>query len=390
MVEAYVRADLGSEAWPALLRSKLCLLVGPAHCGKSTELRLLRGRLQNQGTSCFLLDMTVLLEESVSVATASGESLDSWLLDGTRSGVFLLDALDEAVLCDDRALQRCMLKMAAALGPGGVARANFVVTSRPGAWTSQSVMATIRESLGLTDSVGKASIATELAGEESNEAFPADSAPEDVVFARLPPLTQPQTDRLLRQVHGISDPQQFCGKARDVGLSFGLSSPGSLTWLAKVIPDLPAGSSRGAAFEAAVKALVDAAFENRSLLVPCSRSEFIEELERLCAAAHFCRTDTFALRGASDIRGAVSLGEAVLKTPRFETFLQSSPFFDDVGVSRIKWMPDPLRPYLAARWLARRIETGAMSVEETFDLFCWPSFHGPVVPSALEVVVDFH
>ena len=100
--EAYVRADIGSDAWPALLRSELCLLVGPALCGKSTELKLLRGRLRDQGTSCFLLDMKVLLEESVSDVAASGDSLDSWLHDGTRTGVFLLDALDEAVLCDDR------------------------------------------------------------------------------------------------------------------------------------------------------------------------------------------------------------------------------------------------------------------------------------------------
>lgn len=387
--EAYVRADLGSDAWPALLSSKLCLLVGPAHCGKSTELKLLRGRLRGQGTACFLLDMKVLLEESVSDVAASGDSLDSWLHDGTRKGVFLLDALDEAVLCDDRALQRCLRKLAAAFGPGGVARAHFVVTSRPGAWSSQNVLVTIRESLGLADSAGQPSILAQPAEEELDEASVADPAPDDVVFARLPPLTQPQTDRLLRQVHGISDPQHFCGKARDVGLSFGLSSPGSISWLVKVVPGLPAGSGRGAAFDAAVNALADAAFENRSLLVPCSRLEFIEELERLCAAAHFCRTDTFALRGASDIRGTVSLGEAVLKIPRFETFLQSSPFFDDVGISRIKWMPDPLLPYLAARWLARRIGTGTISADEAFDLFCWSSFHGPVVPSALEVVAGW-
>ena len=68
-----------------------------------------------------------------------------------------------------------------------------------------------------------------------------------------------------------------------------------------------------------MKALADAAFEERSLLVPCSKVDFIAEVERLCAAAHFCRTDAFALRGASALSRAVALGEAVLRPPAFET-----------------------------------------------------------------------
>ena len=125
----------------------MCLLVGPAHCGKTSELKLLRRRLREKDRACFMLDLGTLVRSTVDEAMGADKAAFGDWSQGDAEGIFLLDALDEAELCDDKALLVCINKMGSCLGLPGLRRARFVVSSRPGSWSSADVLDTIPASL---------------------------------------------------------------------------------------------------------------------------------------------------------------------------------------------------------------------------------------------------
>lgn len=118
---------------------------------------------------------------------------------------------------------------------------------------------------------------------------------------------------------------------------------------------------------------------------------FLCDLERLCAAAQFGHTYLFALHAAKDLDGAMSLRELLAhREVIYEGFVHSSPFFIDAGLQRIKWYPDELLPFLAARWLAGCIARSELTADEVFEqLFLQSTFTGEIVPSPLEVTAGW-
>ena len=57
--------DRMRHSWDDLLKHRVCLLVGPAHCGKTSELKLLRRRLRGESRVCFMLDLGTLVRTTV-------------------------------------------------------------------------------------------------------------------------------------------------------------------------------------------------------------------------------------------------------------------------------------------------------------------------------------
>lgn len=390
IAEAFELGFAPEDTWDKLLEHRVVLLTGPAHCGKSSELTLLQQRRRAAAKVCFMLDLSTLFRCSVGESLKADRAVfEAWLDDETEA-VFLLDALDEAELCDDRALLMCIGKLASSLGAPGLLRSRFVVSSRPGSWSSASVLDNIRYALcqpaPRTSAVAGAEAELVADVSEDGAVFPD----EQLVFASLPPLTKSQVSLLLRKRHGIAQPAALQAKAQELGLGFALRSPGSMAWLASVIPKLSKGDSRYKAYEMAVSELIRMGFANRRIAATASEVEVTEEVEGLCAASFFCQTDLFALRGAASDVGAVSLREALAHRPAgFETLVQTFPFFIDSGYERIKLMPAELRQFLTARWLKKRIDGNEMSVTEVVKLFVVDSFDGPLVPSQFEVTAGW-
>ena len=94
-----------------------------------------------------MLDLGTLVRSTVDEAMGADKSAFSDWGQGETEGIFLLDALDEAELCDDKALLICINKMGSSLGLPRLRRSRFVVSSRPGAWSSADVLDTIRDGL---------------------------------------------------------------------------------------------------------------------------------------------------------------------------------------------------------------------------------------------------
>ena len=390
LFEAFAEGSATETTWDELLKHRVCLLVGPAHCGKTSELKLLRRRLREKDRACFMLDLGTLVRSTVDEAMGADQAAFSAWNQGATEGIFLLDALDEAELCDDKALLICINKVGSCLGLQGLRRSRFVVSSRPGSWSSADVLDTIRD--GLCEQVA-------VLGDSSEADATATSlfeAPEDakpagaLIFASLPPLTKAQASKLLRSVHGVEHPAALQDKAWNLGLAFALRNPGSLGWLSRVVPKLQPGDGRLRAYEAAVSELVRMGFERRSRATIYSEDDALREIERLCAASFFCQKYLFALRASPNDDGAVSLREALAHRPAsFETLLQTFPFFIDSGIQRLKLLPSELQPFLVARWLAGRIKCGSMNVDDVLDLFVLTSFVGELIPSQFEVVAGW-
>lgn len=390
LFEAFAEGSAVETTWDGLLRHRVCLLVGPAHCGKTSELKLLQRRLRDIDRACFMLDLGTLVRSSVDEAMGADKSVFVGWCQGDTEGIFLLDALDEAELCDDKALLVCINKVASCLGLPALRRSRFVVSSRPGSWSSADVLDTIRD--GLCAQVAVLGDPSEVDGtaaslfEAQDDAKPVSA----MIFASLPPLTKGQASKLLRCVHGVEHPAALQDKAWNLGLAFALRNPGSLGWLARVVPKLQSGDGRLRAYEAAVKELVRMGFERRRQATPFSEDDVFREIERLCAASFFCQKYLFALRASPSDDGAVSLREALAHRPgNFETLLQTFPFFIDSGIQRLKLLPSELQPFLAAKWLAERIKYGSMSVDDVLDLFVKTSFAGELIPSQFEVVAGW-
>lgn len=390
LFDLLAEGDFGEVGWEKLLdERRVILLVGPAHTGKTSELKLLRKRLRKAKRACFFLDMAVVVRQSIEDALGlEAEAFEAWMAEDAEA-VILLDALDEAELCDEKALTVCLLRVSRQLSARGVNRCRFVISSRPGAWSTNDVLKEIRVQLAApARSVRPADDGAFVLDDEAAEKI----APDALCVASLPYLKPPQLDRLLRQVHGVSDPVFLRQRAWQLGLTFALKSPGSLRWLThavSAIGDATAGRREG--LEAAVREQARAAFRGRAHTVRVSVDEFVCDLERLCAAAHFGHTYMFALHDAKDPDGAMSLRELLAhREVVYEGFVHSSPFFIDAGLQRIKWSPNELLPFLAARWLSKRIARSELSSDEVFEqLFLQPTFTGEIVPSQLEVAAGW-
>jgi len=390
LLEAFAEGLAVEATWDELLKHRVCLLVGPAHCGKTSELKLLRLRLREKDRACFMLDLGTLARSTVEDAMGADRSAFGEWCRGDTEGIFLLDALDEAELCDDKALLVCISKVASCLGRPALQRSRFVVSSRPGSWSSADVLDTIHDGLCeqvalLSDSSEAESAAASLF-EVSNDAKPNSA----LTFASLPPLTKGQANRLLKSIHGVEHPTALQDKAWNLGLAFALRNPGSLGWLARVVPKLQLGDGRHRAYEYAVRELVHMGFERRRQATQFSEEDVSDEIERLCAASFFCQKYLFSLRASPNDDGAVSLREALAHRPaNFETLLQTFPFFMDSGIQRLKLLPSELQPFLVAKWLFRRIESRAMTVDDVLDLFVLKSFAGELIPSQFELVAGW-
>lgn len=390
LFEAFAEGSAVESTWDELLKHRVCLLVGPAHCGKTSELKLLQRRLRDKDRACFMLDLGTLVRSTVDEAMGADKSAFSDWSQGDTEGIFLLDALDEAELCDDKALLVCINKVGSSLGLPGLRRSRFVVSSRPGSWSSADVLDTIRD--GLCEQVAVLGDPSEAdAAVASMFDAPEDAKPDGALtFASLPPLTKAQASKLLRSIHGVEHPAALQDRAWNLGLAFALRNPGSLGWLARVVPKLQPGDGRLRAYEAAVSELVRMGFERRSRATPFSEDDISQAIERLCAASFFCQKYLFALRAAPNDDGAVSLREALAHRPAaFETLLQTFPFFIDSGIQRLKLLPSELQPFLTAKWLAGRVKSGFMSVDDVLDLFVLTSFAGELIPSQFEVVAGW-
>lgn len=379
---AKVEGGFGREAsWSDVLRGRICLLIGRANTGKTCELALLRQRLQRDGKFAFLLPLRTLYEkrslDELFPLRRDSEEFRRWS-ESEDEAVFLLDSIDEADLIREGAFTACLGVLRNVLGDHRLRRVRWVISSRPGSWSSSRVAAQVRDELcpELTLTTKKIEL-----DEESAHATPAHPLAPEIVIAALRPLDRRQAQQFLRRVFGVERVEDAESLAFNLGLSFALESPGDLKWFAQLATAVPAPRSRREAFEIAARRLATARLGEMTSSV----DDVVGELERLSAASVLCERGLFALREAESTEGSLPLSELLgHRDYKFEKVIRALPLVSDAGLHRVKFVPEHVQHFLAAQWFRKRCSTTADQVA-LLDLFRRESMAGPLVPWKLLV-----
>lgn len=190
----------------------------------------------------------------------------------------------------------------------------------------------------------------------------------------LEQLNDSEIREILRQNHGISDPDSFMDKARERGIDGLLHNPQTLRLLAESIRDGHWPSTRQETFELACKKLAEEdSPEHRH-----QRRDQAISVERLMAAAgQLC-----AALLLSDKTGlALDAASADSQFPQIEELLPCDLSAAQLAVRRKLFVPSTngeervipshrsIAEFLAARWLAKQIDDGGLPLRRVLNLF---------------------
>gem|GEM_PF-6388055 len=371
--------------WNDALKHRVVLVVGRANTGKTSELNLLMNRLNSTGGKAFFLPLRALYREVDQTALFSSSRLaafEEWKLNAAGDATFLLDSVDEAELSQEGAFEICLRRFRRQLTDEQVLRARWVISTRPGSWTSSRLLDTIQSELLPPQPFAIKEKADADAFEV--EQLPAQSS-SGVLLSALAPLTDKETLEILQRAFLVDDPKRVVTLAGNLGMSFALHSPGDLKWLASLLNRDTPPSSRLEAFEVAAQELASP----RKHEMRVSKEVLLRELEMLAAANVFCETGLFAIRDSVNTEGALSLQRLLAhQEPDFEELLLALPLVSDASFGRVKFVPEQLQFYLAARWLQSRIG-GVGEGRALMDLFRRESMVGAIVPQQLLVTAGW-
>ena len=90
LFEAFAEGAAVESSWDELLKHRVCLLVGPAHCGKTSELKLLQRRLRDQYWACFMLGLGTLVRSTVDETIGAAAWSEQYRADSRRRKCFRL------------------------------------------------------------------------------------------------------------------------------------------------------------------------------------------------------------------------------------------------------------------------------------------------------------
>jgi hypothetical protein len=383
--DAFSKLELGvgkERTWNEALKHRVTLLVGQANTGKSTELDLLGQRLLAEGRQMFAFRL-----RDLHTAGPSGQdellpgpaqaTLERWR-ESEDEAVILLDSVDEAELIDPQAFFRCLKRVVKLVRGENLGRARWVISTRPSAWFSTSVIATIRDEL----SPHTLRVAEAGTAEKSTVALAmGEGEPLDLVLCALRPLSTRQAATLLKKVFEVELDTRAAELVANLGLSFAMSSPGNLKWLSRIIKASESPSSRHQAYELAARQL--ATPRNDDMFG--SQDELLSEIKSLSAAGVLCESWLFSFREAETTTGSLPLSELLShRDIRFERLLRAVPLTGDAGLQMVKFIPAHLQVFLAAEWLCGRAKTSA-DQHALAMLFTRESLAGPLVPVHLMV-----
>lgn len=383
--DAFARLELGTgkaRTWDDALQHRVALLVGQANTGKTTELDLLGERLRTEGKQAFAFRLRDLHTagpggQDELLPGPAQAALERWR-ESENEAVILLDSVDEAELIDPQAFFRCLKRVVKLVRNENLGRTRWVVSTRPSAWFSTSVIATIRDEL----SPPALRVAETGTAEKSTTTLAVrEEEPLDLVLCALSPLSTRQAAKLLKDVFEVDLDSRASELVANLGLSFAMSSPGNLKWLSRVLKASESPSSRHQAYELAAGQLATPRKDDMS----GSQDELLSELKALSAAGVLCESWLFAFREAEASAGSLPLSELLShRDIRFERLLRAVPLTGDAGLQVVKFIPAHMQVFLAAQWLCSRAKTSA-DQHALAMLFSRESLAGRLVPVHLMV-----
>lgn len=193
----------------------------------------------------------------------------------------------------------------------------------------------------------------------------------ELLILQLDPLTTNDIVELLRRNHDIADPDSFISEARRRGIDPLLENPQTLELLAKSVTHPTWPETRTETFDLACRKLVEepnARHRTRERSAPTNASDRIEAAGQLCASLLLADKTGIALDpNHADARFPMV---SDFQPQHHENTLSAlrSPLFLPEGEDRLVPKHRSIAEYLAARWLAGRIDRKRLSLKRLLNL----------------------
>ncbi|HVW51597.1 MAG TPA: hypothetical protein VHC91_14565 [Trinickia sp.] len=382
--ELFSANSLGKRlGWEQVLKGSFSVIVGRANFGKTTELNARAQALRDQGQHAVFVALNQVLGQndfSEVLSSEDEQAYNAWKEASTDELTLFADSLDEASLGRENGLHLALRRVAKAVKwPNS--NICWVLSSRPAVLTPE-VLAILQEVFRVSLYPGEkpADESPEVASNEPGAAkigalgdigaVGADSTTErkeskqqHLKIYSLLPLDDYAAARYLSERLGVSDPKATLEAAHQYGLGALREGPGGLDILAYINPAIKPPSSLTEVFERMVEAMQQQqrADPREQRIEGLSPRSLDDAIQRLASASAVCQLPNIELStDVLRIRDGVLSARAIVASLLAETslnYLLGSRLFIDSGHHQVKFYPEELLPFLAAKRLTELVKS---------------------------------
>ena len=381
----------GQLGWTELLEHDRVMLLAEGGAGKTEEMRMQVARLADAGETAFLVALEELDRESILDILSTDETLkyEAWKANSSKTAWFFLDAVDELKLTDGK-LDRALRRIANDLHPC-IARARFVVSSRPNDWRPDRDVDIVKDRLPVPPKPPGPPFELVDAIEDFGDRFWAFEAGEpevtdDVLTVAMLPLNEAQIANLASHF-GLRDVDGFLAELRHQDAWSFAGRPLDLQDLVRVWQRSGSIGSRTDQLRLNVEAKLDEDPE-RPDRAGLSDAEALDGAGRLALALALTKTRTIRSHPTGTAQDEAVLDVISVLPDWSEAKRQAllrRALFDPATHGRVRFHHRSVQEYLAARCL-QGLRAKGMSTAATSRLLFAEQYGVPVaIPSTLPI-----
>ncbi len=196
-----------------------------------------------------------------------------------------------------------------------------------------------------------------------------------IIVLQIEPLGEDDILTLLRDNHGVADPEVFVGEAKRRRMAGLLDNPQTLDLLARAIRNQRWPTSRDDTYRLACETLAvesNKRHRDASRLRPRSVEEILDAAGRLCAV--LLLSDQTGIALDRERTGSCFIALEDCKPPELEaaTWAVRSKLFRAEGEERLVPSHRSVAEYLAARWLAQQVDANGLPLGRLLNLLVGP------------------
>ncbi|MDB4077192.1 hypothetical protein N9537_05050 [Porticoccaceae bacterium] len=213
--------------------------------------------------------------------------------------------------------------------------------------------------------------AADWLGSSDKEALQAASPDQTINTLQLELLQETDIIQLLQRNHGVDNPQNFINKAETLGLGTLLKNPQTLGLLSKAVSDNQWPATRDETFNLACEQL--AKEENKPhrdnlRKHPTDVDALLNAAGQLCAVMLLADKSGIALDVAESSDQYPTLADCKPLDLEVATRALNTPLFMPAGEEKMIPSHRSIAEYLAARWLAKRIDSKGLPLSRLLNL----------------------
>ena len=356
-LESYTASLLGLKTgldWEGLLERSLVVVLGEPGSGKTWEFRERARILRDKGEKSFFIPLDRLITESLTQILSEEENgiFRLWL-NSSEKATFFLDSVDEAKYRRTSDFLVAIDRFRNDIGSGNLMRMRLLVSSRISEWRPQSDAHELVLRFPQTPPL-KSKISTPDASQSGEKK----EKQEEILVVQIEPLDRSRVERFTQELD-VADLAAFVGTLDEKHAWPFARRPVDVIDLLNYWSIHHKLGSLKELIEHDVNQKLKEPREKQDLLTP---EKAREGAEILGAAVVFCQNFNFRVPDASYLVDSAAIDSSACLPadwlPRESHSLLIRPLFDSASYGRIRFHHRRSAEYLAARWLATRMEEG--------------------------------